>query len=265
MKTLKVLLWILLFILLTVITQIGGIALIVSSLIGHSWRRRFIFKSALLFLSVYIFLTYLLVPIIAPIFGREKVRHSEKIQPGMHLTVLLNRNYVVPEINKILANIEEELKGTQIHINYLDANFPFLNKFPLPPHLSHYDGKKIDFALVYQDQEGNITEKLKSNSGYGVFEEPGANEPNQIEKCIEQGFSQYNYPKYFKLGEINDDLVFSKEGTKKLIESLLKNNQVSRIFIEPHLKYRLGLKDSRVRYHGCRSVRHDDHIHVQIK
>ncbi|MFT5619364.1 MAG: hypothetical protein ACI85I_002607, partial [Arenicella sp.] len=38
-----------------------------------------------------------------------------------------------------------------------------------------------------------------------------------------------------------------------------------KVFIEPHLKTRLGLENySKIRFHGCQAVRHDDHIHVQL-
>lgn len=59
--------------------------------------------------------------------------------------------------------------------------------------------------------------------------------------------------------------VFSTKGTQKLIESILDNKNLGKIFIEPHLKNRMKLGDKRIRYHGCRAVRHDDHIHIQLK
>ena len=66
-------------------------------------------------------------------------------------------------------------------------------------------------------------------------------------------------------GTINKGYVFSKKGTKKLINSILKNQSLGKLFIEPHLKSRMSLNDTRIRYHGCRAVRHDDHIHIQLK
>jgi murein endopeptidase len=54
-------------------------------------------------------------------------------------------------------------------------------------------------------------------------------------------------------------------GTKLLVEVLLKFDNMEKIFIEPHLKSRLGLTNSKIRYHGCGAVRHDDHIHIQVK
>ena len=45
----------------------------------------------------------------------------------------------------------------------------------------------------------------------------------------------------------------------------IQNKAIKKIFIEPHLKTRWGLKNyQKIRYHGCHAVRHDDHIHVQL-
>jgi len=227
------------------------------------WQNRF--KPLLTFLIVYGVSTFLLVPVIAPIFGREKVKHTEIIKPTNFLTIILNRNYVRPTLNTLLKNTAEELKGTGITINYLDANFPFIDKFPLLPHLSHNDGKKIDLSLIYETRDGNISNKQKSNSGYGFFEDPRPNEPDQIKKCLDSGYFQYDFPKYLTLGTTNKDLQFSEKGTKGLILAILKRKDLGKIFIEPHLKARLKLADNKVRYHGCRAVRHDDHIHLQLK
>ncbi len=255
----------LIFVLLTLITQIGGVIYLISLIVSKKWNPKIKFSTAIIFISLYTFFTFLIVPFVAPIFGRERVRHSKKIKPTNYMTVLLNRNYVNPKLNNLLSKTEDELKGTDIEIHYLDANFPFINKFPLLPHLSHNDGNKIDLSLIYETQEGIITNKQKSVSGYGQFEEPKPMEYNQIKKCLKSGNFQYNYPKYLTFGKINEELKFSKKGTKKLIQSILNNKDLGKLFIEPHLKNRMKLKDSRIRYHGCRAVRHDDHIHIQLK
>ncbi len=181
------------------------------------------------------------------------------------MTVLLNRNYVRPEMNDLLIAAEKQLGKTDIEIHYLDANFPFINKFPLLPHLSHNDGKKIDISLIYETKIGEISSKKKSLSGYGVFENPKPSEFDQIEKCLNYGYIQYDYPKYVTFGKINKDLKFSEKGTRQLIKSLLNQQSLGKLFIEPHLKGRLNLNNNRIRYHGCQAVRHDDHIHIQLK
>lgn len=254
-----------LFFLLTIITQIGGIVYVISLMISKKWNKNLKYKTLIIFLVLYLLTTFLIVPLIAPFFGREKVAHSLKIKPTNYFTVLLNRNYVQPKLNQLLKQTEKELIGTNIEIHYLDANFPFINKFPLLPHLSHNDGKKIDISLIYETKAGTISNKQKTISGYGVFEKPKPNEYNQIEKCLEKGYLQYDYPKYMTFGKINKELVFSKKGTKKLIKSILKNKNLGKLFIEPHLKSRMNLKSNKIRYHGCHAVRHDDHIHIQLK
>ncbi len=169
-------------------------------------------------------------------------------------------NLILEDISKTLSNNNQD-----IQLVYLDANFPFFDGFPLLPHLSHNDGKKIDISFIYNDLNGNITNLKPTNSGYGVFVEPTKNELHQTTICKEKGFWQYDFTKYFTLGTVNDNLKLSNKFTKALINHILKHKEVTKVFIEPHLKNRLQLKNSKIRFHGCRAVRHDDHIHFQIK
>ena len=253
-----------LFLFLTVISQIGGIVLLISLWVNKRWKRTFKFKLLAVFSTIYLITVLLFVPIIASLFGREKVIHSEKIQPATYMTVLLNRNYVKPDLNDLLQQTADNLSETNVKILYLDACFPFIDKFPLLPHLSHNDGKKIDLNLVYENEVGEIKHQRKSVTGYGVYESPKPNEFNQTAKCKKYGYWQYDFTKYMTLGKINRDLKFSNKGNKHLMRSLLRNKELGKIFIEPHLKQRLQLNNSKIRFHGCGAVRHDDHIHVQL-
>lgn len=250
----------LLFLLLTLITQIGGLVLLLTLWIS----KKFKFNIWITFFVSYLITTLLIVPLLAPIFGREVVKHSPKVEPTSYLSVLLNRNYVKPKLNLLLTQTAKNLKSTTIIIKYLDASFPFIDKFPLLPHLSHNDGKKIDISFVYADTKGIVNEK-KSLTGYGVFVPLKSGEYEQTKACKSKGFWQYDFPKYLTFGKINEHLVFSERGTKNLIDALLKNKSLGKLFIEPNLKKRLGLSDSRVRNHGCHAVRHDDHIHIQLR
>ena len=253
-----------LFFLLTILTQVGGLVFLLAILIARffGWEERW--KKLLLSLTLYLITSLVIIPHLAPIFGREPVKHTEDILPATWFTVLTNRNYVRPTINKLLLKTAKKVKSQGIKIICLDANFPFLNGFPLLPHLSHNDGRKLDLALVYENKKGTIIPAKKSRTGYGVYVDPFAGEINQTEKCKKAGYFQYDYSKYSSLGAVNQDLVFSKKGTKYLVETLLDYSEIQKIFIEPHLKSRLRLTDDRIRFHGCRAVRHDDHIHLQI-
>jgi len=61
-------------------------------------------------------------------------------------------------------------------------------------------------------------------------------------------------------------LELDHERTRKMIKEFLSHSKTQKIFIEPHLKYILQLgNESNVSFHGCQAVRHDDHMHLQIK
>lgn len=211
--------------------------------------------------------TFFIVPYLAPIFGREKIRNTDFLEAHSFFYVVTNRNYVNPKLNDILYEValKFETRNKGIKLKYLDANFPFLNNFPLLPHLSHNDGKKIDISLIYENTNGIFTNDKPSVSGYGVFEGPTNNEFNQNEVCKNRGNWQYDFPKFLTLGTASENINFSREGTKEVISIILEQPGVGKLFIEPHLKDRLNLTNSKIRFHGCRAVRHDDHIHFQLR
>ena len=264
-RALSIIFKILVTIILTLLTQIGGVIYLLSEwiMVRVGWRKGYVRICS--FIVFYLIISLWMVPPLASLFGRERVMHSKNIRPATYLTVILNRNYVRPEMNDLLERVTIRLDNSEIQVRFLDANFPFLNRFPLLPHLSHNDGKKLDLGLVYEDESGKISTQQKSNTGYGVFEGPSHVEVNQIESCFEQGYFQYDLAKYFTLGTKNSSLSFSEKGTRNLISIILDQPELGKMFIEPHLKQRLQLTDSKIRYHGCRAVRHDDHIHIQIK
>ncbi len=262
-KILKIFFDLFIVVFLTIVTQIGGLIYLICLLLHTKINSKTKYTKTISFLILYSLATFIIAPLFSPKFGREKV-DNRFIKPTNIMTIVLNRNYVKKELNDVLMQTAKELKNDGIIIRYLDANFPFIDKFPLLPHLSHNDGKKIDLSLIYQNDRGKILDKRKSISGYGAFVEPHKKEANQIDKCKNNGYFQYDYPKYLTFGKINRDIVFSEIGTKKLISELLISNKVTKIFIEPHLKSRLELINNKIRYHGCRAVRHDDHIHIQI-
>ena len=89
MKVLKFILKSLLFLILTILTQIGGVVYLLSLLISPRLKIDFKGKGTVLFLLLYATSTFVIVPILAPLFGREKVIHTDKISPTNYMTVLL--------------------------------------------------------------------------------------------------------------------------------------------------------------------------------
>jgi hypothetical protein len=263
----KIIIHAIVFVILTLLTQIGGVVYLMSFVFCGRIKYSFPLKGLAAFIIIYCLGTFVTTPMLAKLFNRERIIHHENLCSANYLSVLMNRNYVRPEVNAYLTSVSEQLKAqnSAVTMRYLDACFPLIDGFPLLPHLSHSDGKKVDLSLVYENSNGEIVNSSKSVSGYGVFEEPRQGEVNQNRACQTAGFSFYDSPKYLTLGSINTELRFSEKGTKQLMDALTQQESVDKVFLEPHLKERLRLKNRKIRFQGCHSVRHDDHIHVQVK
>ena len=210
------------------------------------------------------------MPLIAKPLGRVPLPLTETshLQPLNILTCILNRNYVREELKQtafeVAKQMNEKFPGTTV--NYLEANFPFINKFPLVPHLSHNDGKKLDLSFCYRDSKTNeTTNDCPSFIGYGICEEPRPNEKNTADDCADKGNWQYSFLSNVISQDSKQDFAFDNDKTKELVSLFVKQSSIGKIFIEPHLKTRLYLTSDKIRFHGCHAVRHDDHIHIQLK
>jgi hypothetical protein len=261
---------------LTILTQIGGVIYLISFIthtkinsFTHNKYKASFFK-LVSFLILYILATFLLVPIIAKPFDRVPLPFSEKnhLKPLNVLTCFLNRNYIKTDLKQTVINVANNMNKTYpgTTINYLDANFPFIKKFPLFPHLSHNDGGKLDISFCYRDAaSGKSTNKCPSFLGYGISEGPSYKEVDTCIYCTQKGYWGYNLLSKI-IPQINKEyFIFDKEKTKSLITLFIAEKSIGKIFIEPHLKTRLDLTSDKVRFQGCKSVRHDDHIHIQLK
>lgn len=276
MKILKVISIILIVFFLTVLTQVGGVVYLISRVFFKKInsfstnRLKLSFYKLVLFLLIYTFSTFLLVPLIAKPFGRVPLPYTETnhLQPLNFLTCFLNRNYVAIELREPVFRVANQMNsiypGTTI--NYLDANFPFINNFPLFPHLSHNDGKKLDLSFCYNDaKSGQETNKCPSFIGYGIVEEPTANEMNTAASCAENGNWEYSLLSKIVSQKNKVNFSFNKDKTRSLVTLFASEKSIGKIFIEPHLKIRLGLTSNKIKFQGCKSVRHDDHVHIQLK
>ena len=189
-------------------------------------------------------------------------------QPLNFITCILNRHYVRSSLLVHAKNVANRLEakhpGTVMY--YLDANFPFINGFPLPPHLSHNDGVKLDLAFCYKDQKTGVAVNASPSwMGYGVCEEPRAGEENMSELCEEKGYWHYSFLKVIMPQGGKEQYALDEERTRELVSVWATEGDVEKVFIEPHLKTRLRLKSDKIRFHGCQAVRHDDHLHIQLR
>lgn len=269
---LKFLLSLSIVVLLTLFTQVGGIIFLACKLLFKFTKRKLNFAFKLcFFVGTYLLLTFTLIPFVASKFGRVPlpyfVSEGAPLKPLNFGFCLLNRNYVRPELKKVLIATAQQMnqKYPNTIVCYLDTSFPFIDRFPLLPHLSHHDGKKADLAFCYLDAATG--EKIESNApswtGYGIFEAPQNGESNKTQECKKSGHWQYDFTKYFGFS-LSKKMKLDTTRTKSLVQFLANSPQIHMILIEPHLKNRLGLLSGKIRFQGCHSVRHDDHIHVQL-
>jgi hypothetical protein len=263
----------LIFVILTILTQVGGIIYILSILIYSRFRFSKLdrYKESIRRISfhvlVYLSFSFLIIPVIAKYFGRVPLPIFSQNNLGTRTiwTTILNRHYVRPALKDLALKVSTEMgeKYPGIKINYFDANHPFYKGYPLIPHLSHNYGKQLDLGFVYNDaQTGELSKNTPSKIGYGISEEPRKNEEDEPQKCsFKKTYNLMNmiYPKWSK-----SDYTFNEVITAELIRRYVTNKNVEKIFLEPHLKSRLKLHSGKIRPAGCNAVRHDDHFHVQI-
>ena len=234
---------------LTALTQLGGLAWLGAVALGRRW---------LSFPLLYAVL-WGLAFVLAPLFGREALPCvGEPLRMQSPVYCVLMRNYVTPQMADVARDaartVEAAHPGTVTLA--LDGNFPFVTGFPLPPHLSHDDGEKLDFAFYYQEDGAYLPGRTRAPLGYFAFEalEESFCRPVWISMRWDMRLLQPLLPKW----EVDVLRVRSLTG------ALVRDERVSKIFVEPPLMERWGLRHEKVRFQGCRASRHDDHLHVQL-
>ncbi|WP_108883117.1 hypothetical protein [Anderseniella sp. Alg231-50] len=258
---------------LTLLTQVGGLAWIGTAVMARRLaNRRLVILGV--FGAIYAGLS-LAAATAAPVFGRVALpclaTGQSTLAMQSPLYCVLNRHYVSKPMydtaNKLAADMNRQFPGTLTQA--LDGSFPFLDGFPLLPHLSHNDGNKLDIAFYYGDPSTQkyIRGKTRSPIGYWGFERPerGADLPCEGRRDILTGRWDMSWFQIF-----NSVVVLDRPRTRAALEWLTapdggRKAGVTKIFIEPHLANSLGVKDDILRFQGCRAARHDDHIHSQVK
>ncbi|MDW3190724.1 MAG: hypothetical protein R8G66_00075 [Cytophagales bacterium] len=260
----------LLFLILTAFTQTGGLVYLLYLLIKKRNQSDWSgilgkLKQLGSFFVLYALFNLTITPLVAKYFNRVPmpIYHESKLKPANAFIWLANRHYVKPQLKKLLLETAQSLPSEQ-SIVYLDANFPWIDGFPMTGHLSHDDGEKIDLAFAYKNAEGKLLNTVRSLSGYGITTPPKAGETDQPSQCEALGYWQYSLPLALTYDRY-PEYQFDYQANRKLLQNLALNTATGKIFIEPHLKERLNLQwFTKIRFHGCQAVRHDDHIHLQL-
>lgn len=253
--------------LLTALTQVGGVVLLCSLALANLFPLSTPWQQNLLRLGIFLLLYTLTVRVITPMLAGKSGRvplpcfasDNEPLQPANFGYCLLMRNYVKPEVRTHLIHIARQFR--QIHpgatLRYLDAGFPFLDGFPLLPHLSHSNGRKVDLAYFYQRKTGGRPVNFSPAwLGYWFYEQPSSPKENA---CLgRRNWLRWDFdwlqPRYAAYA-------LDVERTRTLLTLLAADAQ--KILLEPHVQKKLGIQAANIRFQGCHAARHDDHIHAQ--
>lgn len=257
---------------LTVLTQVGGLLLWLSVPVlaripvGKSRIARGAVQWAV-FWVFYLGFVWLALPPLAKSGGRVPLPCRASVDFPLELAspvyCLLARNYVTPPLRQLLKRetraFASEFPG--VSWRYLDANFPFFDDFPLLPHLSHDDGRKVDLALFFRRVDNQ--EPLPGppwSIGYWAYVQPRASDPQPCQGMrsgLRWDFTVLQ--PWFAFAELDP------APTRRMIQRIARAPETQKILLEPHLKHRLGLSSSKIRFQGCHAARHDDHLHAQVK
>jgi len=256
-----------LIVLLTLLTQVGG------AVYGLAlWLRpRFAWAAtslgfASLFVALYA-VTWFPIGQLAALGGRKPLPCIERAGLSASLvSCALHRNYVAPQLFDVIASLSADVAQRYPggKTRALDASFPFFDDVPLPPHLSHDDGEKVDLAFHYTRGGEPAPGALASPIGYWRFEQPREGEPLPC-GTRSQGW-RWNMEWFAPF--TSRDLVLDDERTRHVLRWLASTGAqrgVGKVFVEPHLAERLNASGDVIRFQGCRVARHDDHIHVQLR
>jgi hypothetical protein len=166
------------FVVLTILTQVGGLIWLMVRRVGKQFSDRWKIQ-LVINLILYVMVTLTVVPVLARIGGRMAlpIFATEKtpVAPRSFLFVLFNRNYVKKDARDVVLQAARRLR--QAHpgsvVYYLDAGFPFWNQFPMLPHLSHNRGEAVDLTFCYElkNHPERFT-KSPSPIGYFLYEGP---------------------------------------------------------------------------------------------
>lgn len=233
---------------LTLLTQLGGLAW----LVALAFKRR---------LSVFL-VTYATLWAFASVATAFANRiplpcTGSPLRAQSLLYCVLNRHYVVPELHDLAVDLATEMDrrfpGTVTLT--LDGSHPY-GTSPLLPHLSHREGRHLDLAFYYTDATGTyLPGHTRSPIGYFAFEDGETDCPPAFPTLRwDLNWLQPLFP----------NRPLEPERTRAALEILVNDPRVSRIFVEPHLVRHLGLSSPKLRFQGCRAARHDDHIHIEL-
>ena len=261
----------LLCVLLTLLSQVGGVVLWLSIpfLAGAAqrlakWNRAAAALEAVtMFLLIYGVVSLLVVPPLAALGGRVPMPcfggSEGAAKSRSFLYCALNRHYVRRDLRTLVEDLASDI--ARVHpgarVRTLDAGFPFLDGFPMLPHSNRRHGTVVDLALFYRDAQGRAAPS-PSPLGYGVYARRHAGQACDDRAATSRWGMGW-------LQASGSDTMLDENVTRDALRWLSGQPTVDRLSIDPPLRERLEAGGAAGQVHGCEAAPQGDHVHVQIK
>jgi len=265
----------LLFVVLTILSQVGGIILLLWLLIYNVIKKRFSktwLRRSVNLVGFVVFYIFFILAIIPPLAGLQDrvplpLSKSGSLAPVSYWTAIFCRNYVKSQgrdrLEKIAAGFAS--KHSNLKVKYMDCNYPFkigvfgdaIILVGLVPHISH-DGTKADIAFIYDDASRKPSNLTPTSIGYGSSVDPLKNESCTPCICDKKNWKYSLLYRNMPKSNYELNIPLNKE-----LLSTFRRELTGQILIEKHLQQRFGLGRG-FGEAGCHSVRHDDHFHVTL-
>ncbi|PRY93732.1 hypothetical protein BCF33_2616 [Hasllibacter halocynthiae] len=229
-------------VLLTLLSQVGGLAW----LMALPFRRRW-----LAFPAAYAVLSFAAWAA-APQFGRVALPcMGETLRPAAPAYCVLNRRYVAPEMRRaaeaLATSLAIRFPGTVTET--LDGGFPL--PMPMLPHRSHEDGRELDLALWWRDEDGYAPGLSPSPIGYLSHAGGAAGCPPALTDLRWlQRLLPEREPDFDRLAAA--------------LRFLQADGRIGRVLLDPRLAAAAGAAGGKVGSPGCRAARHDDHLSLRL-
>ena len=213
-------------------------------------------------LGLYVVIWLVVAPLLGVAFDRRPLPcFSGNLRPHSVLYCLSNRHYVRTELAETALRIADRVvaQSPDTVVRYLDGGFPVGGGFPLLPHLSHGDGRRLDLALLWQHADGSPARGNGSPLGYFGYVAPLEGTSAACPTALVDLRWDMDV-----LQPVLSRRDLDVERTALLLREVLAESGIRKVLLETHVQERLGVSDGRVRFQGCRAARHDDHMHIQL-
>jgi hypothetical protein len=252
----------------TITTQVGGIILWPLLGVGYLlWSSKHYYKAIAVIILGYIFFGLGVLPIIAHQTGRERLpivaTKEVPLGPQNLIYVVGLRNYARLQAKEalIFAAQKTAKKYPNTIVRYMDAGFPF-PYFPMLPHLTHSDGRRIDVSYLYT-QDGHPVDGAISPIGYWGYVRPTPQQRSSFERRRKQcSFSLLRWDFDF-IQPILPDRMLDTRRTRELFKNLAMQSKVTSLLVEPTLHQ--SLYSDKLKSNSCSVARHDDHFHLSVR